>query len=166
MDKLVRYQRNLRVLLNNFVNFAGFFRRKSKAVFQNGTMFMDGRSFDLVVRVNDAARHSALAGLSRACLLYCQCVRPGTKEVCTVLAAVTAGHTGNLMEGRNGIYYDRAGRDWGRDHHQDVLNPISVSEAFFSPYRLAQMVSEQARKMASTMDKTTQDQSRAGLAIG
>jgi len=162
VDKLVRYQCQLRVLLNNFVNFRDFFARKGRAVFQNGTLFLDGRSFDLVVRVNDAARHSLLANLSRACLVYCDCVRKGAGDKLTVVAAVTAGQSGNLMVGRNGIYYDRAGQDWDATITRMVLNPISVAEAFFSPYqRIARMISEQANKLAASKDKATHDQAGA-----
>ena len=165
VDKLVRYQRHLRILLDNFVNFRTFFARKGKAVFQNGTLFMDGRSFDLVVRVNDAVKHSAVAGLSRACLLYCECRRAGATEKLTVVAAVTAGDSGNLMVGRNGVYYDRAGQDWDATITRMVLNPISVAEAFYSPYRrIAQLVSEQANKLAASKDNEAHEQAKAGVA--
>lgn len=164
VDKLVRYQRYLRVLLNNFVNFRDFFARKDKAVFQNGTLFIDGRSCDLVVRVNDAGKHGALAGLSRAYLLYCDCVRKKTGEKITVVAAVTAGDAGNLMVGRNGIYYDRAGNDWDATVSKIVENPISVREAFFTPYRrIARMISEQAQKFAASKDKAVEEKSAAGV---
>ncbi|MFN4290263.1 MAG: hypothetical protein ACK4E7_05205 [Permianibacter sp.] len=164
VDKLVRYQRYLRVLLNNFVNFRDFFARKDKAVFQNGTLFIDGRSCDLVVRVNDAGKHGALAGLSRAYLLYCDCVRKKTGEKITIVAAVTAGDAGNLMVGRNGIYYDRAGNDWDATVSKIVENPISVREAFFTPYRrIARMISEQAQKFAASKDKAIEEKSAAGV---
>ena len=165
VDKLVRYQRHLRILLDNFVNFRTFFASRDKAVFQNGTLFMDGRSFDLVVRVNDALKHSTLAGLSRACLLYCDCKRAGTAEHLTIVAAVTAGDSGNLMVGRNGVYYDRAGLDWDATLTRMVLNPISVAEAFYSPYRrIAQLVSDQANKWAASKDKAAHEQAKAGVA--
>ena len=164
VDKLVRYQRYLRVLLNNFVNFRDFFARKDKAVFQNGTLFIDGRSCDLVVRVNDAGKHGALAGLSRAYLLYCDCLRKSTGEKLTIVAAVTAGDAGNLMVGRNGIYYDRAGHDWDATVTKIVENPISVREAFFTPYRrIARMISEQAQKFAASKDKAIEEKSAAGV---
>ncbi len=164
VDKLVRYQRYLRVLLNNFVNFRDFFARRDKAVFQNGTLYIDGRSCDLVVRVNDAGKHGALAGLSRAYLLYCDCVRKATGEKITVVAAITAGDAGNLMVGRNGIYYDRAGNDWDATVTKIVENPISVREAFFTPYRrVARMLSEQVQKFAASKDKSVEEKSAAGV---
>ena len=164
VDKLVRYQAHLRTLLNNFVNFRDFYARKGRSVFQCGTLFLDGRSFDLVVQVHDAGKHATLAALSRAFLLYCDCTRPGTSDKLTVVAAVTAGHSGNLMVGRNGVYYDRAGQDWDATITRMVQNPISVSEAFHSPYRrVAQMISEQAQKLAASHDQASQDQARAHL---
>jgi hypothetical protein len=165
VDRLVRYQRFLRVLVNNFVNFRDFFARRDKAVFQSGKLYIDGRSCDLVVAVNDAARHGALAGLSRAYLLYCDCVRKVTGAKLTVVAAVTAGDSGNLMVGRNGIFYDRHGNDWDATIVRIVENPISVREAFFTPYRrLARMISEQAQKFAASKDKHVEDQHATGVA--
>jgi len=44
VDKLVRYHRDLFKLLNNFVSFRDFYRRKDKAMFQVGTLYLDQRS--------------------------------------------------------------------------------------------------------------------------
>jgi hypothetical protein len=75
VDKLVRYQANLLTLINNFVSFSHFYTRKDKAIFQAGTLFIDERSCDLTIHVNDMAKHSAMAGLSNTYLLYCECSR-------------------------------------------------------------------------------------------
>jgi len=53
VDRLVRYHRDLYVLLKNFVSFSDFYTRKDKALFQAGTLYLDGRSCDLCVRVTD-----------------------------------------------------------------------------------------------------------------
>src|SRR5439155_14678724 len=57
VDKPVRYHRDLFKLLNNFVSFRDFSRRKDKAMFQVGTLYLDQRSCELCVRVDDAAKH-------------------------------------------------------------------------------------------------------------
>src|SRR5437667_5647722 len=41
VDKLVRFHRDLFKLLNNFVSFRDFYRRKDKAMFQVGTLYLD-----------------------------------------------------------------------------------------------------------------------------
>jgi hypothetical protein len=77
VDRLVRYYRDLCRLLNNFVSFTDFYSPERKAVFQAGTLYLDGRSCELCVRVDDAAKHGALASLSKTYLAYCDCTRRG-----------------------------------------------------------------------------------------
>lgn len=161
LDKLVRYQRHLRVLLNNFVSLTDFYTRRDKAVFQAGTLFIDGRSCDLCVLVNDMGRHAAMAGLSGTYLVYADCTRQGSSEKMTIVAAVTAGEAGGMMVGRNGIFYDRAGNDWDATVVKLVENAISVREAFWSPYRrISRMISDQLQKLAA--DKAKAIESKAG----
>ena len=51
VEKLARLHRDFRSLLCNFVNFADFYSRDRWAVFQAGTLYLDGRSTELCVRV-------------------------------------------------------------------------------------------------------------------
>lgn len=154
LDKLVRYQANLVKLVNNFVSFSEFYTRQDKAIFQAGSLFIDGRSCDLTIQVSDMAKHASMAGLSNAYLVYCDCTRKHTNEKTTIVAAVTAGDAGNLMVGRNGIFYDRAGKDWDATIVKIIENAISVREAFWTPYRrLGRMINNQIQKMAADQDK-------------
>ncbi len=110
VEKLIRFQRDLAPLLNNVVSFRDFYTRNGKGVFQAGTLYLDARSCELCVKVEDEAKHATLAGLSRVYLAYCQCTRGADKM--TIAAAFTAGDADNLRVGRNGVFYDRKGRDW------------------------------------------------------
>lgn len=149
LERLARYVRDLLPLANNFVAFRDFYTRQGKATFQIGTLYLDGRSAELCVAVNDAAKHAALAGLSRICLVYCDCVRNGEKL--SIAAAFTAGDSDQLMVGRNGVFYDRQGRDWNATITKLVEHPISLRQAFWSPYkRLMRMVGEQLQKIAAS----------------
>ncbi|UHD18299.1 hypothetical protein [Thiocapsa bogorovii] len=99
-----------------------------------------------------------MASLSRTYLAYCHCVRRGGTETMSIVAALTGGHADNLMVGRNGIFYDRQGRDWDATITKIVEQPISVGEAFWRPYkRTARMVSEQIEKLAGARDKAVDD---------
>lgn len=165
VNKLVRYHRDLYTLLNNFVSFRDFYGREKKAIFQVGTLFLDGRSCELCVRVDDMGRHGALAGLSRCYLAYCDCVRKATGEKMTIAAAFTDGDSDFLMVGRNGIFYDRQGRDWDATIIKVVDQPISIRQAFWSPYkRVAKMVEDQIEKVASARDKAITEKAAAGVA--
>jgi len=153
VDRLVRYHRDFLKLLNNFVAFRDFYSRRDKAVFQAGTLYLDQRSCDLCVAVEDPAKHAAMAGLAGTYLAYCDCVRNGTGEKRQIVAAFTNGDSDNLMVGRNGVFYDRAGRDWDATVTKVVDNPISVRQAFWGPYKkFVRMIEEQVAKRAAAAE--------------
>lgn len=164
VDKLVRYQAYLRDLLRNFVNLENFYSLEKPAIFQNGRLYIDGRSCDLCLAVNDGGKHAKLAALSGTYLLYVDCVRQATGEKKSIVAAMTAGDAGNLMVGRNGVFYDVNGLDWDATVTQIVSNPISIREAFFTPYqRIGRMISDQIQKFAAAKDKDLETRSAAGV---
>jgi hypothetical protein len=157
VEKLIVLRLHLFRLVNNFVSFRDFYNRRSKAIFQAGTLYLDGRSAELCVAVNDAGKHASLATLARMCLVYVDCVRGSEKM--SVAAAFTAGDSDQLIVGRNGVFYDRQGRDWNATITKMVEHPISLRQAFWSPYkRLARLVSEQLQKIAASKAKASEDQ--------
>jgi len=168
LDRLVHYHRDLCTLLKNFVSFFDFYTRKDKALFQAGTLYMDGRSCDLCIRVADIAKHASLATLSHTYLAYCHCTRKtdsGDTEEMNIAAAFTDGDADYLMTGRNGVFYDRRGRDWDATIVRIIEHPISIRQAFWSPYkRIARMINEQIEKMAASRDKEVTDKAQAGVA--
>ncbi len=152
VEKAVRIRRDFMLLLRNFVCFADFYHRKG-AVFQAGTLYLDARSCDLCLYVDDPGKHAALAGLSKAYLAYCD-IKRLSGETGTIVAAFTAGDVDNLMVGRNGVFYDRKGQDWDATIKSIVENPISIRQAFLSPYkRLIRLVEEQVAKRAADKEK-------------
>lgn len=149
VEKLLRYQRDLYKLVNNFVSFRDFYSGKKKATFQVGTLYLDGRSCELCVRVDDVAKHASFASSSGVCLVYCECVRGAEKM--NIAAAFTSGDSDFLSVGRNGVFYDRKGRDWNASIVRIIEHPISVRQAFWSPYKkLSRLVSEQLQKFAAS----------------
>jgi hypothetical protein len=165
VEKLVRFRRDLATFLNNFVSFRDFYTGNAKAIFQAGTLYLDGRSCDLCIRVDDVAKHSALANRSRTYLAYCECTRRGSGEKMNIAAAFTDGDPDNLMVGRNGVFYDRQGRDWDATIVRTLEHPISMRQAFWEPYkRIGRMISDQIEKMASAKVKAIDDAAAVGVA--
>lgn len=164
VDRLVHYYQHLDTLLHNFVSLRDFYSTQRKAIFQAGTLYLDGRSCDLCVVVSDVAAHSALATRSQTYLAYCDCRRCGGGEKMTIAAAFTGGDADNLMVGRNGVFYDRTGADWDATIIKIIEHPISVSQAFWSPYkRIGRMISEQIEKFAGAQDKAVEDSAAKGV---
>ncbi|CAA7627990.1 conserved membrane hypothetical protein [Candidatus Terasakiella magnetica] len=171
VDKLLRYCRDLVPLLNNFVAFRDFYTRKRKAVFQAGTLFLDGRSCELCVKVEDPAKHAIIATLSRIYLVYCECTRRGgdESEKMYIAAAVTAGDSDQLMVGRNGVFYDRQGGDWDANVVKIVDHAISIRQSFWAPYKkVAKILAQQVEKIAAARARAADDHLAitAGAAMG
>ena len=155
--RLVHYQRDLGTLLKNFVSFADFYDPLRSAVFQAGTLFLDARSCDLCIRVDDPAAHATLAALSRLYLAYCDCRRPNG-EAMKIVACFTQGDAEYLMVGRNGVFYDRKGRDWDATIVKIVENPISLRQAFWAPYKKAlKFVEDQVARFAQAKAKSADE---------
>jgi hypothetical protein len=172
VERLLRYNRDLFSLVNNFVSFRNFYTGNDKAIFQVGTLYLDGRSCELCVKVEDVNKHAAFANTSGICLVYCDCVRNGGAEIMSIAAAITAGDSDFLMVGRNGVFYDRKGRDWDATVVRIIDNPISIRQAFWSPYKkLTKVISDQLQKLAASkadsveakMIKVVVDNSKAAV---
>ncbi len=161
---LLRLRTHLARVLRNFVNFEAFYDRVDPGAFVAGRLYLDQRSCDLVVPVLDGPRHAAMAGRSGSFLAYLDCTRRVDGRQLAVCAAVTDGDSDNLMVGRNGVFFDRAGRDYDATVTRVVENPISIRQAFWAPYKRAvRAVEDYAAKRAAEAE-TTRDAALAGQA--
>jgi hypothetical protein len=167
VEKLARYHRDLIAILNNYVNFEQFYDETCTGIFQAGELFLDGRECRLCLRISDPAKHSVLAALSRAFVAYCECRRKDSPNKFHIAAVFSAGDSANLIVGRNGIFRDRAGLLWDTTIVRIIDNPISVREAFFTPYtRMGRFFGERIEKWAVTRDKAMQQQMQTGIETG
>ncbi|EIW89499.1 hypothetical protein AGRI_05337 [Alishewanella agri BL06] len=165
LEKLLRYQRDLVTLLRNFVSLSDFYQGEHKAIFQAGTLYLDQRSCELVMQVADQGRHATMAPFSGCYLVYCSCMRQGEAPI-NIVAALTGGDVDELMvAGRNGIFYDRKGRDWRATVTKVVAQPVSIRQAFWSPYkRVAAFIEGQIQKFAASRDKDIEAKTTSGVA--
>lgn len=157
VEKLARFCRDLYTLINNFVSFRDFYTKR-QSMFQAGTLYLDGRSCELCIMVGDPSKHMLLASLSRVFLVYCECTRSDGAEKINIVAAITSGDSDQIIIGRNGIFYDRKGHDWDATVIRIVDHPISMRQAFWSPYkRIIKMAGEQLQKIAAARSKTAEE---------
>ena len=85
--------------------------------------------------------------MSKAYIAYLDCRRSG--QTMKVAACFTQGDSDYLFVGRNGVFYDRAGRDWDAIITSIVDNPISIRQAFWAPYKkFVRLIEEQVAKRA------------------
>ncbi|MBA3699983.1 MAG: hypothetical protein H0W78_14135 [Planctomycetes bacterium] len=152
VERLVRCYRDLGALLRNFVNFADFYDLTKESIFQAGTLYLDQRACSLCIRVDDPAAHMPLGSLGKVYIAYCHLSRSSGEKM-AIAACFTQGDGDYLMVGRNGLFYDRQGRDWDATITKIIDNPMSVRQAFWSPYKkFVRFVEEQVAKRAATAD--------------
>ncbi|MCR5003693.1 MAG: hypothetical protein K5984_04920, partial [Bacteroidales bacterium] len=156
VDKLTHYVRDFYKLLKNYVTFSDFYdsyKGEVKGVFQCGTLFIDQRSLDLCVNIADMGKQVDVAALSGMYLLYCTCVSKVSGKTANIVAVLTDGDVDNLRVGMNAVFYDNDGLDYDATVTKIVDNPISIRQAFWSPYRkCARMIEEQIAKSAAKKD--------------
>lgn len=137
VDKFLHVYRDLYRLLRNFVTFHDFYDKSKKvnAIFQNGRLIIDQRECRMCMEVSDMAKHNSSAASSGMYLVYCDCTTKSKPGKITIVATVTVGDIGDLIVGKNAIYYDHKGLVWDAVITKIIDNPISVGQAFWSPYR-------------------------------
>ena len=156
VERMALFYRDLGTILRNFVNFTEFYSKTKAAIFQVGTLYLDSRSCRLCIQVDDFAAHATFGAMSRLYVAYLECRRPGSPPL-KIAAAFTQGDSDYLFVGRNGVFYDRAGRDWDATIVRVCEAPISIRQSFFTPYKkVASFVGDQLAKFASAKDQSVQ----------
>lgn len=135
--KLMLLYRDFYKFLCNYVIFTDFYSRAPgvRADFEVGRLFIDQRCCDLCIRVADMSKHADMAKLSGMFLIYCTCTSKSLAATMDVVAVMTSGDIADLRPGKNGIFYDRSDNAWDAVVTKIVDNPISISQAFWAPYR-------------------------------
>ena len=155
LRKLLYLTRDFYMLLRNYITFQDFYSpdKDLKAVFQAGTLIIDQRACHMCMRVQNAAAHGVMAPASGIYLLYCTCTNKQKGKTLDIVAAMTMGETGDLYVGKNAIFYDRDGLDYDAVVTKIIDNPISIRQAFWSPYRrLAKWAEDLINKRAAEKD--------------
>ena len=155
LRKLLLLHRDFYRLLRNFVTFEDFYDNDKKTVasFEAGTLIIDQRACRLCMRVNDAPKHDTQAPLSGIYLLYCNCESKKLGKSMAIVAAMTQGDVKNLSVGKNGVFYDNDGNDYDATVTKIIDNPISIQQAFWTPYRkFGNWIEEKINKSAAEKD--------------
>lgn len=166
VDRLTHLYRDFFTVLKNYITLQDFYNpdQQVKAIFQAGTLIIDQRACHLTMRVENAGAQAALAPASGMYLIYCTCTSKFRPAPIEIVAAMTMGETGDLYVGKHAIFYDRSGLDWDATVTKIIDNPISIRQAFWSPYRrLAKWVEDLINKRAAEKDAKMMSETTAKL---
>ena len=155
VGRFLHIYRDFYRLLRNFVTFHDFYDKNKKvnAIFQSGRLISDQRECRLCIKVADMGKHNTMAAASGMYLVYCDCTSPIKAGKITIVATVTVGEIGDLFVGKNAIYYDNEGGVWDAVITKIIDNPISIGQAFWSPYRrMSTIIENLINKSAADKD--------------
>ena len=166
VNKFLHLMRDFYRLLRNFVTLSDFYDKDKtvSAIFQSGVLLIDQRECRFCMNVVDMAKHNATAAPCGMYLLYCDCVSKLKPGVLHIVVAVTAGEVGDLFVGKNAVYYDNDGIEWDAVITKIVDNPISIKQAFWSPYRrMSKTIEDLISKKAAEKDAKMMEEANAKI---
>ena len=162
-ERILRYKLHLVEFLENYVNMRRLYDLKELAVFQTGVLRIDAKEMNLCFHVESEAAHSALVEKSNCCVIYLKLSRPSEGATRQICAVVTAGAVAQLYVGRNGVFYDRDGKDWDAVITKVVEAQVSLAEAFWAPWRkLGEGVAAAVKKFLGDKQAAAQKNVEAG----
>ncbi len=158
-EKLCLFQINLIDFTNNFVSFPHLYSPKERAMFEMGTLIVDGRHLTFSIRISDRAGHSKISETGNIFIIYAKIFTHGGDSY-EIAAPVTSGTRGNLYAGKKGVFFDINNNEFDALIVQIIENPIGLSETIFSPFhRIQKLISSKFELMTSSaegkLDETT-----------
>lgn len=163
VEKLILYQRWLVEFINNFASFPALYDPARIALFETGTLILDGRELSFCLRVEDRAIHQSIAAHSGLYLLYLEIIGGSAEAAQTfqAVAALTADTAEGLYVGKHGVFYTTDGQEWDAIVREIVVNPVSLWEAFKAPFKkLGAFFNRQVERI-SQAQQTRLDQAMA-----
>ncbi len=179
LERLLLYQAYMLPLVNSFVSFPNLYNPLERALFEEGTLVMDGRHFTLAIKVNDRKHHIATSKSSNIFVIYCELHGSDDDKTYEIAVPVTSGSRGNIHLNKWGIFNDINGNELHAKVIDIVENPISISEAMVEPFvrisraffsRLEEFSSKAEEQLFNnddkSKDKKKKDSASAGLLAG
>ena len=178
LERLLLSQMYLLPLTNSFVSFPHLYNPQKRALFEEGTLIMDGRHFTLAIRVEDREHHIETCRSSNIFLIYCELYGDDGDLKYEIAVPVTSGNRGTIHLNKWGIFNDISGNELHAKVIDLVENPISVAEAIIDPFirinksffsRLEQFSSKAEERLfhrEEKKDKKKKDETSVGLFAG
>jgi len=154
LRKLLLCHRYLLRFVNNFVSFPELYDPDRRAMFEMGSLVIDGRWFSFAVEVEDLEEHRKVARSSGMYVMYVELTRVDESDKTLVAIPATSGTVGNLCVGKRGVFYDTRRRHYEARVIDIIDNPISFREALVSPFvRLGRFIVGKIEAMSTTAQK-------------
>ena len=134
IEKLILFQKNMLVFVNNFVSMPFLYDIKNRSLFEKGSLIIDGRQMNFSVLVENKPAHMKIAKSSSIFVLYVE-ITPASLKKYIVVVPVTSCGKGNLGIGKRGVFIENSGIVSDAIVVDIIDNPISLREALLYPFK-------------------------------
>lgn len=166
VEKLLLYRSFLIRFANNFVCFRDLYAEDGRALFEYGSLVIDGRWFNVALKIDTIANHQLLAKSSQMFTLYVEIEKSPTDKM-IVVVPVTSGSKGNLVVGKRGVFYDINNKDYDAKILQVVENPVCIREAMYAPFsRLWGLIEGKIEGFSGSAEKNLQSSFNKAITPG
>ena len=157
LERMLLCQKYLLRFLNNFVCFSDLYSPERRAMFEIGSAVIDGRWFNLAIKVDNLAEHAEQARTSNLFTVYLELTRQAADVRRVVALPATSGSRGNLVVGKRGVFLDTGGMEHEARIVRIIENPISVKEALTAPFvRLSTFVVGKIEALSASSEQELQ----------
>jgi hypothetical protein len=141
LEKLILCKQHFLKFTRNFISFSELFSPEHQSMIQAGTLILDGRCFDLTIKIKDIQEHKKLAAKCNIYTLYMELKRKNLTAAdpaqinCSMLiaAAVTEGTCSRIYAGKPGIFIGWDGSYWDGKIIEIVPGPVSLWQSLLLP---------------------------------
>jgi len=156
LEKLILFKQHFFRFTRNFVSFGELFTPGKHSIIQAGTAILDGRCFDLTIRIkDDIQEHKKIAAKCNMYIMYLKLksrdkAKNFEEKVMHIAVAVTGGECSRLYIGKPGIFIGWDGNAWDARIVDIVNGPVSLWQSLLLPVNnFSTFMSEKLGKITS-----------------
>jgi len=136
VEKILLFKKFILDFTNDFVSLSNLFDPTKISMLQFGRLIIDGRHFDLSIKINKIQTHKTIAKRSNICIMYLSLTKNKLNDNKSVLiaTAITSGTVKNIFIGKRGLFLSNDGSEWDATVIDFIKHPVSISEALLMPF--------------------------------
>lgn len=152
VERLILYKQYYFRFIQSYISFFELFNPERLSMIQAGSLIMDGKHFDLCIRIDNIEAHKKISVQSNLFIIYMKATRKSGDNVQEQLiaTAITAGSNMVFYRGKPGLLEGWDGNLWETVIIDILHGPICFWQSLTLPFlKMGNMISQKLEKLAS-----------------
>jgi hypothetical protein len=153
-EKMMLFRKLFISFTNSYVSMTDLYDSNATSILEEGTLIMDGRRFNLAIRVFNQKEHMLVTKKSSTYVMYVELTHQPSSRKLEVAVPLARGMSGYIMIGKRGIFEHVDGTIMQAKVLQIVDFPVSFLDAILKPFKkLGEAVTSKIDSIASSAEK-------------